>query len=264
MVAKRAKEKETKPKYTAGQWVPDEILDPERIPKGYKSEAGRTTRQNRKDNGRPEGIWPEIWSITTPKERKAARQSQEGASVCALFNNPNALLWNKDFGMQCVPILHNNRVWPHRSKRMQAMYYELEGLSLVARSVKPKELGANAKAKSAMQLEWQELRSIKTWGESKVREWADVRDEAKRANKRIHVGMVFGICVEKGSELPEGYPGRRYKGRVVLRGNDVRDESHFLATFQDLGSAPASMAAGKFLDFLGLLPGWQVTQADAI
>ena len=76
-----------------------------------------------------------------------------------------------------------------------------------------------------------------------------MRDAAKRAGKRINVGMVFGICV-KGSELPEGDPGRKYKGRVVFRGNDVRDESHYLATFQDLGSAPAGMSSGKFLDFL--------------
>ena len=75
---------------------------------------------------------------------------------------------------------------------------------------------------------------------------------------------MFGICVEKGSELPEGNPGRKFKGRGVFRGNDVRDESHFLATFQDLGSAPASMASGKFLGFLGLLPGWVAMQADAV
>ena len=76
--------------------------------------------------------------------------------------------------------------------------------------------------------------------------------------------MVFRICVEKGSELPEKDPRRKFKGRVVFRGNDVRDESHFMATFQDLGSAPASMSSGKFLDFLGLLPGWKIMQADAV
>ena len=50
----------------------------------------------------------------------------------------------------------------------------------------------------------------------------------------------------------------------MFRGSDVRDESHYLATFQDLGSAPASMSSGKFLDFLGLLPNWVLMQADAV
>ncbi len=59
-------------------------------------------------------------------------------------------------------------------------------------------------------------------------------------------------------------PGRKYKGRVVFRGNDVGDESQYLATFQDLGSAPAGMSSGKFLDFLGLLFGRVLVQADAV
>ena len=115
-----------------------------------------------------------------------------------------------------------------------------------------------------MDKEWNALREVGAWDEKLVREWGDVRAEAKKMNIRMHVGMVFGICVEKGSELPEGSPGRKYKGRVVFRGSDVRDESHYLATFQDLGSAPASMSSGKFLDFLGLLPNWVLMQADAV
>ena len=76
--------------------------------------------------------------------------------------------------------------------------------------------------------------------------------------------MIFGFCVEKGSELPKGNPQRKFKGRVVFRGNQVRDEDHYMATFQDMGSAPASMASGKFCDFLGLLPNWRLMQADAV
>ena len=104
----------------------------------------------------------------------------------------------------------------------------------------------------------------KAWVEKVVREWADVREEAKKKSIRMHVGMVFGICVEKGSELPESSLGRKYKGRVVFRGSDVRDESHYLATLQDPGSSPASRSSGKFLDFLGILPGWVLMQAHAV
>ncbi len=52
--------------------------------------------------------------------------------------------------------------------------------------------------------------------EKKVREWADVRDEAENTGVRIHVGVIFGIRVEKGSELPEGSPGRNYEEWVVF------------------------------------------------
>ena len=50
------KAKAAKPKYTAGQWVGDQVLDPDRIPNGYKFENGRITRQNRREAGRPDGI----------------------------------------------------------------------------------------------------------------------------------------------------------------------------------------------------------------
>ena len=75
--------------------------------------------------------------------------------------------------------------------------------------------------------------------------------------------MIFGICVEKGSELPDGHPGKKYKGRFVFRGNDVRDQNWEHAIFQELGSSPAAMEAGKSADFHGLLPGHSIEQSDA-
>ena len=56
----------------------------------------------------------------------------------------------------------------------------------------------------------------------KVREWDDVSSEAVRANAKVHVGNVFELCVEKGSELPKGNPLRKYKGRTVFQGNKVK------------------------------------------
>ena len=50
----------------------------------------------------------------------------------------------------------------------------------------------------------------------------------------MHFGEVFGICVEKGSELEEDDPNRKYKGRYVFRGNEVKDQNWEAALFQDL------------------------------
>ncbi len=46
------------------------------------------------------------------------------------------------------------------------------------------------------------LRGLGAWDASAVQEWSAVRDAAKGAGMRISVRMVFGICVENGSELP--------------------------------------------------------------
>ena len=38
---------------------------------------------------------------------------------------------------------------------------------------------------------------------------------------------AFDICVEKNSELEDGDPRKKYKGRVVFLGDTVRDEDGF-------------------------------------
>ena len=78
----------------------------------------------------------------------------------------------------------------------------------------------------------------------------------------VHVGSVFELCVEKGSELFKNDPLRKHKGRTVFRGNKVKDESDMVALLSELGSAPASMEAGKALDCYGSAPGHKITQGD--
>ena len=77
------------------------------------------------------------------------------------------------------------------------------------------------------------------------------------------MGRLFEICVEKGSELPAGSPGRKFKGRTVFQGNRVVDQNWDNAIFQELGSAPAAMSATKMCDAYGLLPGHSIETADA-
>ena len=86
-----------------------------------------------------------------------------------------------------------------------------------------------------------------------MRSKREVLKEYKRFNKTFHGGRVLDICVETGSELPLGDPNRKYKGRVVFQGNDVKDENYDYALFAELGSSPATMQAGKFADAIGLL-----------
>ena len=95
-----------------------------------------------------------------------------------------------------------------------------------------------------------------------MREWDDARAEAKRKGKKVHVGKVFEICVEKGSELPKGSPLPKFKGRTVFQGNNVQDENSSAALYAELGSSPATKEAGKVLDAYGSQPGYAGQQAD--
>ena len=50
----------------------------------------------------------------------------------------------------------------------------------------------------------------------------------------------------------------------MFQGSDVRDEDGYRAVFNDLGSVPVSMPAGKILDLYGILPGHALETADAV
>lgn len=65
------------------------------------------------------------------------------------------------------------------------------------------------------------------------------------SGKYIHLGKLFGMCVEKNSDLPDGDPRNKYKHRVVFQGNRVVEQSMDEAQFADMGSAPAIIEAAR-------------------
>ena len=98
-----------------------------------------------------------------------------------------------------------------------------------------------------MNTEWKRLSDNRVWDEAHPREWNDVRREANESGERIHMGVMFDVCVEKNSEMaPEK---RTYKGRAVFQGNVVVAQNCDAAMLRDLGSQPATMEASKAADF---------------
>ena len=117
--------------------------------------------------------------------------------------------------------------------------------TLVARPVNKKEIRSNPKAQESLDIEWDKLVKKTAWLYDTVQEWSTVSEGAKKKGKKVHVGKVFEICVEKGSELPVGHKLRKFKGRTVFQGNNVRDENADVALFSELGSSPATMDMEK-------------------
>eukprot|EP00972_Heterocapsa_arctica_P074343 10971241-Heterocapsa_arctica.AAC.1 len=82
-----------------------------------------------------------------------------------------------------------------------------------------------------MDAEYNKLEQKGVWDLRTVCEKSEVMAEASRQSVKCHFGMVFVICGEKGSELKLGDPGRKWKGRYVFRGIDVKDEHMQAAIF---------------------------------
>ena len=175
-------------------------------------------------------------------------------SVSKVFRASNA--------QSCCACLEERR--PKLRELAKQMIQELELFASVARLVSKDEIASNPKAKAALDKEWENLRTKGVWDEKSVRECRDIVAEARREGKAVHLGRIFEACYEKGSELPEPDPRRKFKGRTVFQGTHVRDENSDHALFNELGSSPASMEAAKLLDALGSHPGFSKQQADAI
>ena len=67
------------------------------------------------------------------------------------------------------------------------------------------------------------------------------------------------ICHLKNAELDQ-----KYKGRVVLRGDIVKDDSGSYAVFTEQGSSASQMTAAKVMDIISRLPGCAGQAADAV
>ena len=261
-----------------------EVVDPvtgevTSIPKegsSFYSAGGYKTRKY-KGTSKPPDVPSFLWKAASKaaREKEIRRYELEEArkkfkAAAAKVNNLNTngsssprdrVDQNDD-----VPAMPVKEVIKHDHRDRLATAHELVKdmilNALVARPVGPKEVGENPAAQASLDLEWNKLESKPAWWYNTVQEWEHVASEARRTGEKVHVGKIFELCVEKGSELEKGNPLRKFKGRTVFQGNNVKDESSETALFAELGSSPANMEAAKALDCYGSAPGNRISQGD--
>ena len=90
-----------------------------------------------------------------------------------------------------------------------------------------------------------------------------VRAKARQDGNIVHFGRICEPCHERASELEEGDPEKRMKGRSVLLGDSVKDQDFNWADFLERGSSPPTIESAKALDAMGSLPGYRVKTGDA-
>ena len=73
-----------------------------------------------------------------------------------------------------------------------------------------------------------------------------VIDEARTNGAKVHFASLMDICHLKNAELETTH--QKNKGRVVLRGDIVKDNSGSYAVFTEQGSSASQMTAAKVMD----------------
>ena len=87
-------------------------------------------------------------------------------------------------------------------------------------------------AKAAVDKEWEKLKKISAWNLTKVRSKKEVIDEARTSCATVHFAcIIMDICHLKNAELEAKH--QKYQGRIVLRGDIVKDGSGSYAVFTE-------------------------------
>ena len=87
-------------------------------------------------------------------------------------------------------------------------------------------------------------------------------DEARKEGRKVHFASLMDLCHLKNAELETQH--QKYKGRVVLRGDIVKDDSGSYAVFTEQGSSASQMTAAKVMEIISRLPGCAGQAADAV
>ena len=238
--------------------------------------------RSRKGSKRVPGYPSDLWNRLSLKERNRRweeyqkkmedkdKDKDDPKGTCA----PQASVkgdCHEHFAAPAMPVEHCDYE-PHRSNMRALVEDKLSEIQKkidfdlfanVAKVLTKHEISKSPGAQKALDAEWEKLLNKKTWDPSRVKECRTIVEDAKRKGEKVHIGRIFEICTLKGSELPEGDPNRKHKGRTCFQGNNVFDESSDYAIFAEMSSSPASMEAAKILDAYGSQPRHSKEQADA-
>ena len=117
-------------------------------------------------------------------------------------------------------------------------------------------------AKAAVDEEWEKLEKIPAWDKPNVRNKSEVIEEARTKGIKVHFASLMDICHLKNAELEAKH--QKYKGRVVLQGDIVKDDSGSYAVFTEQRSSASQMTAAKVMDIIPRLPVCAGQAADEI
>lgn len=128
----------------------------------------------------------------------------------------------------------------HRKKEMFVSFPPLPILGAIHKLLSRTEMFEDPQALQAVSEEGDGARNRQVWDDSDCVEKAQRLTVAKDEGKVIHIADIVCVASKKHWESPGK---RKYKGRLVLRGDDVRDIHHL--QIYKRSALPYTMACWK-------------------
>ena len=117
-------------------------------------------------------------------------------------------------------------------------------------------------AKAAVDKEWAQHEILPAWQVTKVTSKEEVIKKARQVRRTVQFVAFMDLCHLKNSELEQQL--QKCEGRVVLRGDVVKDDSGSYAAFREQSSSASQMTAANVLDTIATLSGCAGQANDAV
>ena len=118
----------------------------------------------------------------------------------------------------------------------------------------------DAKNRSEVKRMW---KNGKNWRTSRHGSWRKSETKTRWSLRQgMSAASLMDLCHLKNPELEPQF--QKYEGRVVFRGDSVKDDSGAYALFTERGSSASQMTAAKIMDVIARLPGCGGQAADAV
>ena len=144
----------------------------------------------------------------------------------------------------------------------QAWYKHVPRLAVVTKSLTKKEWSNDPKALEALRQEAAGLRSNNTWDDSSVAPLHEIRSWARAKGVHIKVAELLTLVGIKHHELEPAH--WRWKGRIVYRGDMVRDQFSNVVLFEQTATTPTSLVALNAAIWYACRKGNAASCSDAI
>ena len=105
-------------------------------------------------------------------------------------------------------------------------------------------------------------RGNQTWDDDSVTTIENLKNQAKQLGISVHIASLHTLCGIKRWEQPAEQ--HKYKGRIVYRGDLIRNESDELVLYADTAATPTALVALNLALFFGSCEHNSISLSDAI
>ena len=134
--------------------------------------------------------------------------------------------------------------------------------AFVTKNLSRSEWMNDEKGPRAVQDEADGLRRNHTWDDSSVTTLSDLRRQSKVSGNSVKVAASHVLCGIKHFEQP--CDAWKYKGRIVYRGDQVRNEANELVLYAGTAATPTALVALNLALFYGSCENNAISLSDAV